>query len=146
MHVDTARPITMTFWIVGVLALAWNILGFSIYFSSVSATEEQLAAQLSPEQLELLISQPIWVTSAHALAVTAGIVGCTLLLLRSGWCLPVFSLSLAAIVVQDLYIFGFTDSVEVFGGQTIIIQSLVLIIAVFLVFYARKQKSTGVLR
>lgn len=141
---DVQRP-TVMFWVVGVVALLWNLLGVWAYIGSVTATPEQLASLYNDEQLAMILATPKWAISATAIAVTAGVIGSILLLLRNKLCVPVFIVSLIAIVVQDVYIFGMTNSVEAFGMQPIYMQGLVLLIGIYLVWYATAQKKRGVI-
>ena len=145
--VDTLEPKPGTsYWIVGGAALLWNLFGLMVYVMQVSATPEALASAYSPEQIELIEATPVWVTSMTAIATNAGVVAGVLLLLRLKWSVPAFAISLAAIVVQDVYIFGMSPSVEVFGSQVAIIQGIVLVLAVLFFWYARRAKARGLLR
>ena len=98
------------------------------------------------ENVELLMSIPAWATAMTAIATNFGVLGCILLLLRRTWAVPVFAISLAALIVQDIYTFAMTNTIEVFGSQVLVIQSLVLIVSVFLLWYARHAQSQGLLR
>lgn len=140
-----SKPTTM-FRVVGVVALLWNLVGLFMYYTSVTATPESLAAQFTPEQIAMIEATPAWATSASAIAVTAGVLASVLLLLRMGLCVPLFIISLVAIVVQDVYIFGMTDSIAEFGMQPLVLQGIVFVIALFLVGYSRAQQARGVIR
>ncbi len=142
---ERATP-TFAFWIIGVLALGWNLVGLSQYYASVTMSPETITAQFTPEQAAILETTPVWVTSATAIAVTAGVAGSILLLLRMSLAVPVFILSLVALIVQDVYVFGLSDSLAAFGTQPLIVQGIVLLIALFLVAYSRTQRIRGVLR
>jgi uncharacterized membrane protein len=135
----------IAFWIIGVVALFWNLIGLFLYYTGVSTSPEELAAVYTEEQVALIASTPAWATSANALAVTFGVIGALLLLLRKSFAVTAFVISLAAIVVWDIYMFAMTNSLEVFGTQVAIIQGMVLVIAVFLLWYASQQKARGVL-
>ena len=145
--VDTldAKPGT-SYWLIGGAALLWNLFGLMVYVMQVSATPEALASTYSPEQIALIEATPLWVTSMTATATLAGASASVLLLLRLGWCVPVFAVSLAAIVVQDVYVFGMSPSVEVFGNQVVVIQGMVLVLAVLFLWYARRAKGKRWLR
>lgn len=136
----------MAFWIIGAVALLWNLLGLYAYYSNVTAKPEDLMLQFNPEQIEAILATPAWATSATAIAVTAGVIGSMLLLFRNSLCVPFFALSVVGVVVQDIYIFGMTDAIEMFGNTPIIMQTIVFVFAVFLVWYAQRQKKLGVVR
>lgn len=133
----------IAFWVIGVLALLWNLIGLYMYYMGVSATPEELAAYYTEEQVALILSTPAWATSANALAVTFGVIGAVLLLLRKKLAVPAFLVSLVAVIVQDIYVFGMTNSAEVFGTQVVVIQGTVLVVAAFLLWYANQQKARG---
>jgi hypothetical protein len=137
-----ARQTTL-FWFVGGAALIWNLFGMMIYVSQVSATPDQLAEAYSPEQVEFMLSTPKWATAAFALAVTTGVLGCILLLLRKSWALPVFIVSLAAVFVQNVNSFVLNDAAALFGLVPVYIQSTIIIIGAALIWYARYAKSHG---
>jgi hypothetical protein len=133
------RPST-TFWIVGGAALLWNLVGLIFYYQHVTMTPEALEI-FTPEQREFFTNAPIWATSAHAIAVNAGILGSLLMLLRKAWAAPLFALSLLAIVVQDLHVFLLSSGLDIFGSQAIVLPAIVAVIAIALVLYSRQAKA-----
>lgn len=145
--IDTLDPKPgFSFWVIGALALVWNLLGVMMYVMQVSATPEQLAATYTSEQVELLAAIPAWATSMTAIATNFGVLGSILLLLRRTWSVPVFAISLVALVIQDIYTFGMTETLAVFGNVPLVIQSVVLVVAAFLFWYARRAGARGWLR
>jgi len=144
--VDTLEPKPgFAFWVTGAVALVWNLFGLMLYVMQVSATPEQLAAVYTPEQVELLLAVPAWATSMTAIATTAGVLGCLLLLLRKRLAVPLFAVSLVALVLQDLYTFVLADTLAVFGSQPLIIQIVVFVVALFLVWYSRRAAAARLL-
>ena len=133
----------MSFWIVGGAALIWNLFGLIVYVMQVSATPEELAAAYNPEQVEFMLSTPKWATSAFAIAVTTGVIGCFFLLLRKVWALPMFVISLIGVLIQNLNTFVLNDAFAVFGSTPAIIQSVIVVIAIALVWYSHTAKSRG---
>jgi len=136
-----SRP-TTSFWIVGGAALVWNLIGLVFYYSHVTMTPEALAG-FSPEQQEFFTATPTWATSAYAIAVNAGVLGSLFLLLRKAWAVPLFILSLAGIIVQDIYSFVLANGLEVWGTSGIILPAIVIVIAVALLMYSRTAKERG---
>ena len=145
MSEESNRNPTMSFWIIGVVALMWNLIGLYMYYVQVSSSPQQLAAQLTPEQVAAIMATPAWATSASATAVTAGVIASLLLLLRNGLAAPLFVVSFLAVLVQDVYIFGISDIPAAFGAQPALIQVTVFVIAVFLVWYSMQQRNRGVI-
>ena len=144
--VDTLEPKPgFAFWVIGAVALVWNLFGLMLYVMQVSATPEQLAAAYTPEQVELLLAVPAWATSMTAIATTAGVLGCLLLLLRKRLAVPLFAVSLVALVLQDLYTFVLADTLAVFGSQPLIIQVVVFVVALLLLWYSRRAAADRLL-
>ena len=140
-----AKP-PVAFWVVGIAGLSWNLIGMMIYYMQVTATPEDLAQYYNEAQLAFITSTPAWATAAYATAVTAGVLGCALLLLRRAWALPVFIVSLAGIVLQDIHGFVLANGIEVWGAGAVVLPAIVLIISVGLVLYSRMASVRGWIR
>ncbi len=136
------RP-SLSFWIIGGAALIWNLFGLIVYFMQVSASPEELAAEFTAEQVEFMMSTPKWATSAFAIAVNAGVLGSLFLLLRKAWAVPMFVISLVAVLIQNLNSFVLNDVMALFGTTPAIIQSAIVIIGVLLIWYSRGAKDKG---
>jgi hypothetical protein len=139
--VINGKPST-NFWIIGGAALVWNLIGLVFYIGQVSITPEALAA-LTEAQQEFFLATPTWATAAFAIAVNAGVLGSLFLLLRKTWAVPMLVISLAAIVVQDVDAFALRDAFGIVGVSSVIIPSMVFVIGIALLFYARATKERG---
>ncbi|MGA8204176.1 MAG: hypothetical protein WB812_06615 [Woeseiaceae bacterium] len=139
------RP-PMSFWFVSGVALIWNLLGFYAYLDQVTASPEKLANAFSPEQIAILQSMPKWATSAFAIAVTTGVLGSLCLLFRKAWAVPLFVISLIAVLIEDVNSFVLNDMLAVFGRIPAIIQAAVLVIGIALILYSRYAKGRRWLR
>ena len=129
------------FWIIAWAALLWN-LGLVIYIGQVTMSAEAMA-KLTESQQESFLSVPAWANAAWAIAVNAGVFGCLLLLLRKTWAVHLFAISLAAVVLQNIVQFGMLNAYEVLGVSSLIIPSMVFVIAVGLLLYSRTAKNAG---
>lgn len=134
----------MGFWIIGIVALLWNLMGVTSYLRQAYMTEDALAA-LPAEQQALYENAPAWVTGAFALAVFGGLLGCVLLLMKKKLATLVFIISLISVLAQMSYNFFMTNAVEVMGAMAIFMPVLVIVISIFLVIYSKKMESQGVL-
>lgn len=144
---DDGNPATpMTHWLVSGAALIWNLFGMLVYVMTVRATPEQLAAQYNEAEIAFMQSVPVWATSANAIAVTTGVIASVMLIFRKAFAAPLFVVSFAALLVQDLHSFVLEDVVAVFGMVPAYIQGTVLVIAVALIFYSFWAKKRTVLR
>ncbi len=135
------KPST-NFWIISAAALVWNLIGLVFYIGQVTITPEALAA-LTEAQQEFFIGTPTWATAAFAIAVNAGVLGSLFLLLRKTWAIPMFIISLLAIVAQDVDAFVLRDAYGIVGVSSLIIPSMVFVIGIALLLYARVTKNRG---
>ncbi len=136
-----SKPST-NFWIIAGAALVWNLIGLVFYVGQVSTTPEALAA-LTEAQQEFFLGTPTWATAAFAIAVNAGVLGSIFLLLRKTWAVPLLVISLLAIVVQDVDAFVLRDAYGVMGISSLLIPSMVFVIGIALLLYARETKKRG---
>lgn len=133
---------TTTFWIVGGAALIWNLIGLVFYIGHVTISPEALAAMPQLQQ-DFFAETPTWAIAAFALAANAGVLGSLFLLLRKVWAVPMFLLSLVSVIVQDVDAFVLRDGFSVVGVNGIIIPSMIVAVAIALLFYARSTKERG---
>ena len=68
----TSRPIS--YWLIAIFALLWNLLGVGAFLMQLLATPEQLA-MMPPEQRQLHDATPAWLQVPYALAVFGGVLG-----------------------------------------------------------------------
>ena len=139
------RPPT-AFWFISGVALIWNLIGFVFYLNQVTTTPEQLARAFSPEQVAFMQDIPKWATSAFALAVTTGVLGSLSLLVRKAWAVPLFVISLVAVVVMEINNFVLNDTVAMFGKAVVLIQSAIVIGGILLILFSRYAKGRHWLR
>lgn len=135
------RPPT-SFWVIGAIALVWNLIGLVFYYSHVTMSPDALEGFTEAQQ-DFFTTTPVWATSAYAIAVTAGVLGALLLLLRKVWAAPMFILSLAGVVVQQFHAFVLANAIEIWGTDGVILPALVIVIAIALVIYSRTAKAKG---
>lgn len=138
----TNKPNTW-FWVIGILALIWNLLGVFVYLGQAYMTDEMLSA-LPVEQQTLYAERPAWVTAAFATAVFAGAFGCIALLIRKKWATSLFILSLLGVLAQQTHSFFLSNTMEVMGGASAMgMPIMVVVVAIFLVWYARRATAKG---
>ncbi|AOR27050.1 hypothetical protein FORMA_19020 [Formosa sp. Hel3_A1_48] len=87
---------------------------------------------------------PAWVTAAFALAVFGGLLGSVGLFLRKKWASFLFLGSFFAIVAQQFHSFFVQDFIEI-TIEKAIMPLLVLIIALYMIYYSRKSETEGLL-
>lgn len=132
------------FWIIGIFALLWNTMGLAAYFQQYVMSAEAFAA-LRPEQQDLLVSQPFWLTAAFAIAVFAGFVGSILLLARKRLAVRMFLLSMIAVFVQFGGLFLVLGYANILNGGEWIMPILIPVFATGFYVYARKAEKEAIL-
>lgn len=127
---------------VAVVALLWNLLGCAAFVFDLLLTPEALAA-MPAEQQALYAARPGWSVAATGVAVLGGALGCVGLLMRRKWALPVFVLSLAGIVAQDVALFVLVDGARLAGPVAVAMQAVVLAVGIALVLLGRRGIARG---
>ena len=135
------KPST-NFWIIGGVALFWNLLGLFLYYQNVTTTAADLQ-QAPPEMQDLVLNIPKWATSAYAIAVTTGVLGSALLLMRKSWAVVMFTVSLIGIIVQDIDAFLLRNAYAIIGPMWSGVSLVVFVVAVLLLLYSRKARASG---
>ena len=130
------------FTVIAVIALLWNLLGCLAFWSDLQLFHKDVAG-LSPAQQALFNARPSWAVAATALAVFGGVIGCIGLLMGKKWALAFFLLSLVGILVQDFSLFVLVNGAALAGATAVVLQSLVLVIAIWLIVLSRKGISRG---
>jgi len=134
-----------SFYIIGIAALIWNLIGVMAYVMQVTMSDAAIAA-LPEEQQAFIQNSPVWVTAAYAIAVNAGALGCVLLLVRQSWAYLVLVVSFAGIVIQNLYGYFMGGAVEVYGAAGVGLSVAVLAIGAFLIWYTKGATDKGWLK
>ncbi len=131
-----------SFLIIGIIALVWNLFGVMSYIMQVTMSPEALAQLPEAERVPYEMV-PSWLTGVFAVAVFSGLLACVGLLLKKAWSVPLFLVSLLAVVVQMGYWLFMTNIIEVEGLQAVFMPLLVTVVAIFLIWYSRAAKSKG---
>ncbi|CAN7230979.1 hypothetical protein LJR168_003260 [Pseudoxanthomonas sp. LjRoot168] len=138
----TATKRSVGYWIVAVFALVWNLIGVAMWYLQVSMTPEQLAAM--PEaQRQVYEGTPGWINIVFAVAVFGGVLGALGLLMKKRWAGTMFLLSLIALLVQMIGAYVVTPAWAAYGPVGLMMPVVLLLIALFLLWYANKAKARG---
>lgn len=120
---------------VAIAALLWNLIGCAAYLADVMMSDEAISALTSAERA-IRSARPLWVVSATALAVWVGALGSVGLVLRRTWAKPDLQVSLVAVIVQDVWVYGLSNAGALAGPGGYALQGLILAIAIGLVVLA----------
>ena len=142
MSEEVSSKPPVSFYVISGIALIWNLIGVFNYVTQVTMTEEALAA-LDPAQRAYMEATPSWLIAVYALGVNTGALGCLLLLLRKAWSVPILIVSLVCVVVQMGYSTFLTNAMEVYGSSIAALGAVIVLIAIFLVWYSRGAQAKG---
>lgn len=142
MNSSNIKP-SARYWLVEVLSFLWYAVGVFNYLAQAYMTDETLVSL--PDEVQLYYTNlPAWVTAAFALAVFSGLLGSVGLLLRKKWASFLFFGSFFATVAQQFHSFFIQDFIEITAEQAIM-PLLILIIALYMIYYSRKSETEGLL-
>jgi hypothetical protein len=132
-------------WIVAVVALLWNAVGAYDYIATQLRLEGYMS-QFSQEQLDYFYAFPAWAVAAWATAVWFAVFGSLALLLRRRLAYPLFTISLAAMIVSTVHSFALTNGAEMMGSGGVVFSGVIAVISILLVWYSKSMVARGVLR
>lgn len=129
-------------WVVGVVTLLFNALGIVSYVTTKLGMLAEMG--LTPSQIAFMESYPAWISAFWALGVWGAFAGSLLLLARSRW-------AVTAMVVATIGLVGTTLGnyvvLEVPADmQAPALDVAIWVVTLFLLFYARRMASAGVLK
>ena len=134
------------FWIIGVLALIWNLLNVTIFFSDVVLMTPQRLAKMEEPMRAAYENAPQWANISNGIYVCFGTLGSIFLLLKNKLAFPAFTISLAAICIMLVDVFIVSKYYEVLGTSFIIGPIVIFIVGALLVWYSKTPKTKSWLR
>ncbi len=138
MNDETVGGVHWSFWLIGVVTLVWNIGGVINFF--VQMNPEMLDAYRESERA-IIEGRPTWATGAFAIAVFGGALGSLLLLLRKSAAYYLFIASLLGVIVTMTHTLGV--GIDFGLGEILGIILMPLVVAAFLIWYAKRAESKG---
>ena len=138
MNDENVGGIHWSFWVIGAVALIWNVMGVINFF--VQMNPDMLAAYRESERA-IIEGRPAWATGAFAIAVFGGTLGCLLLLLRKSAAYYLFIASLLGVVVTMVHTLGV--GIDFSLGEILGIILIPLVVAAFLIWYSKLSQSKG---
>jgi hypothetical protein len=138
-----AGSVHWSFWLIGVVGLVWNVMGILNYFMQTNADP---VVAMNEVQRAIIEGRPAWATGAFAIAVFGGALGCLLLLLRKSAAIYFLVASLLGVIVQWLPHLGLIGSTTNDTFQIVMYILSPLVVAIFLIWYAKLAGRKGWIR
>ncbi len=131
------------YWFVAGLALVWMLFGV-LAFIMDPLTDEAALAQMSEAERELFLARPNWLFVIYGMAVFTGLAGAIGLLMRRGWAVGAFAVSLFFVVVQFVYVLFVMDAIGRIGAAAALPFPLMIFsIGVSLLWFSLHMRRRG---
>jgi hypothetical protein len=138
MNDENVGEVHWSFWVIGAVALIWNVMGVINYF--VQMNPDVLTAYRESERV-IIDGRPAWATGAFAIAVFGGALGSLLLLLKKSVAYYLFIASLLGVIVTMAHTLGV--GIDFGLGEILGIILMPLVVAAFLIWYSIQAESKG---
>ncbi|MDH3640739.1 MAG: hypothetical protein OES38_01500 [Gammaproteobacteria bacterium] len=140
---ESKTSVHWSFWTISTVALIWNVMSVINYLTQMNP---DALATYSESARALVEGRPAWATGAFAIAAFGGVLGCLLLLFRKSSAYYVLIASLIGVVVTMLHTFIVSRSTTFSPFEIALMMLMPLIVAAFLVWYAKLARNTGWIR
>ncbi|MDG2071175.1 MAG: hypothetical protein P8J55_05475 [Pseudomonadales bacterium] len=141
MEDESNNPVHWSFWVIGAIALIWNIMGAINFFMQMNP--DILAAYRDSERA-IVEGRPLWATVGFAVGVFGGSAGILLLLLRKLVAFYVLIVSLIGVLVTMVHTLGI--GIDFGLGEMLGIVLMPVVVAAFLVWYSKWAEWKGWVR
>jgi hypothetical protein len=135
---NSDRGIHWSFWVIGVVALIWNVMGGINFFMQM---DPNVLATYPDSHRAIVEGRPLWATAGFAISVFGGALGGVLLLLRKPAAYHLFIASLLGTVVTMIHTAMVTNGFSVFDILSTVVMPM--LVAVLLVWYSRWADRKG---
>ncbi len=142
---DTTNKANLFFWIIGILALLWNLMGVSAFVMQSSNSEAWRSTQ-TPEQLRIMDALPSWYMIVFGVAVIASAIACILLLMRRKYAEVVFLIALVAVLIQSGYNLFVNEAKASYTAGQYAMLAFIPIVSALLYWYAGRCRKKGWLK
>lgn len=139
MNDASVGPVHWSFWVIGAVALIWNVLGGVNFFMQMNG---DVVASLPETHRAIIEGRPVWATGGFAITVFGGALGCLLLLLRKSAAFYFFVASLIGVIVTMVHTVDVARSAIKFSPAEILIMILLpVLVAALLLWYSKYSES-----
>ena len=138
---SSSRPTPWHLWVVGILALLWNASGA---YTIMMAQAGRLP-NLSADEAAYYAAQPLWFMVVTDIALIAAIAGAVAILLKRRIAVWLFGVSLAAIVISNVYDLATGMSRAVTSTGALVVTAIIFVLAVLELVYVLVMRKRAVL-
>ena len=130
-----------SFWLIGAIALIWNLMGVANFVAQMSP---DAVASMPETHRAIIDTRPAWATGGFAIAVFGGAIGCLLLLLKKSAAFYLFVASLLGVVITMVHTLQVASSGVAFMAFEIGMMIMSpLAVALLLLWYAKRAQKRG---
>ena len=129
-------------WVVAILTLLWNGSGAV----TIMLAQAGRLTGLSADEAAYYAGQPAWFVISTDIATLAPVAAAIALLVRSQLAVWLFALSLALILVNNIYDLALGTSRALANQGALIVTVIIAVIAILQLVYSNAMKNRGVLR
>ena len=138
--IATGRPWHV--WVVAVLSLLWNGSGAL----TIGLAQAGRLPNISADEAAYYAAQPLWFVIATDIATLAPVAAAIALLARSRAAVWLFGISLALILVTNIYDLAAGTSRALVSQGALIVTCIIVVIALLQLVYSNAMRTRGVLR
>lgn len=146
---DTVSSVSL--WVVSIALVLWGLGGALIYIAYFIETPEEFAqaaetAANRQAYADYVANIPYWAIAIGMIAAVTRLLGAIGLLLRRDWALPLYIISVVFFLGALYRGFVLANVSNVMSGLHITVELVFLALSIFAVWFARENKSKGILK
>jgi hypothetical protein len=126
----------------GVALILWNLMGASMFVIDMMKSPEDIAA-LPPDQRALWMQMPSWAWAAYGVGTISGLLAAIGILIKKRWAAHLALLSAVAVIANFVPVFFMTEGVDVWQPKFYVFPLIILAIALYQLWLARKANKQG---
>ncbi|QTH22381.1 hypothetical protein HRJ34_02295 [Rhizorhabdus wittichii] len=145
---DTAetKSVPAWYWVLAVVLLLWGVAGIFAFYSQLTTPYEKMVAEMGKLAADCIKGMPGWLWWVYGVAVWSGTLGSVALLARRNWAQPLYLVSVIAVIVQFGHSFLVAKVQDLMGWGAAIFPAVIILIAVFELWFAGWARKRGWLR
>jgi hypothetical protein len=128
--------------IASVILLVWNLIGIGAFAAQWNVAHNALDT-LPPEQAAMWREMPGWAWAAYGIAVAAGALAAIGLVLKKAWAVPLFALSLSAVLTQFFNAFVLQDGIATVGPNAVFFPLFIIAVGIMQWVLSRRWRASG---